>query len=138
MSRFISSDRMSRILTKNEDSEISPGKVQTACLHTHQKCMGLLVHQLEMEAREGVSDSERLAIILACAQVCHSVSTLCQLKSEYLPRLLNTCIDICTSCAELCDQSHGDTEANECVAACLNCIEVCALFLRQLALPVRW
>ncbi len=136
MSRMISMGKRNRkvsLVVSAHERQESLRALRAAFLETHKHCL-LIVSQSVSEdfPRNGENTPELMAMVLACAQISQSASTLIQIDSEHLLSFLASCIEICRSTAEACDVAGLEG----CRAACLESAEKCSLFLNGPSMPL--
>lgn len=127
MGRLSTAESMMRLLSTPDQAH---ERLEDACLDVHRICMTLISRSIELEIRPGNSQPENMSLLLACAQMTQSVSTLSRVRSECLLQVLNACADVCRACASSCAEAKHLGQAEECSQACLRCAESCLNFLR--------
>lgn len=129
MSRIISAERIFRPDFNSENPPIQLKALRDACMETHQQCLSIVTRYIELDSQESLDYRENMALLLACAQVCQSVSTLIQFGSPEVVELLQACHDVCLSCARSCEcldtPTLEPTFGFACSQACRRCAEVC-------------
>ena len=79
---------------------------------------------------------------LDCADICVTTGRVLSRQTEYdahiTQRLLETCIQACTSCADECERHASMHEhCRVCAEACRNSVEACEALLSAMNAPVQ-
>src|SRR4051812_11469819 len=92
-----------------------------ACTHCAQTCLGMAMnHCLELGGAHVAKP--HFTLMLACAEMCRTSAQFMLMGSDLHRRTCALCAEICTQCADDCEQLGG---MEGCVAACRACAESC-------------
>lgn len=102
----------------------------TAFPHLSDKHMELMLSCLtvcsscaEMCLKEGRKETAKLC--LDCADICGTTIKLHSRESEFNPKIMSLCADICKRCSEECSKVKMD-HCQQCSELCAKCAEACA------------
>lgn len=121
------------------ETQVLAHKWQELCQDTYRQCLTILTRNIESESmlthdRGTGAKAEKLAIILACAQLCQSASTLVQLQSTRLPDLIPLVSSICHSCHDVSTEtSNSQSELTKLASVCQECAEAGEVLLRAVS-----
>jgi hypothetical protein len=92
------------------------------CLDCHRICMETVAHCLQMGGKH--ADAAHITTLLDCAEICQTSANFMLRGSAFHARTCAVCADVCTRCAEECEQMDGE-QMQACAAACRRCAESC-------------
>jgi hypothetical protein len=93
------------------------------CQHCHDSCMQAVTYCLE----QGGAHAERghVALLLDCAQMCHTTGDAMLRGSDAHHLLCDACADVAERCARSCEQFSGDQQMQACARECRRCAGTC-------------
>jgi len=97
------------------------------CLNCHAVCM-----QVADKYRQGGSEqanAEHMYMLLDCAEMCLTSAHFMQHNSPLYGYTCQTCAQVCTHCANMCEQMGN----SDCVNACRACAESCQQITKLVA-----
>lgn len=96
-----------------------------ACLACYASCLGTsMMHCLEQGGKH--VEPEHFRLMMGCAEICRVSAHFMLIGTEHHKHTCRKCAEICTECAQSCEQLDG---MQECVDICRRCAEAC----RQMA-----
>jgi len=94
------------------------------CEDCHAICTQTIAHCLNLGGRHAAPESIRA--LLDCAQMCTTTVDYMLRKSAFHDRICRVCSELCTQCANDCEQVAGkDPMITQCIDMCRTCAESC-------------
>ena len=98
------------------------------CRECHSICTETAQHCLQMGGTH--AEAAHVRLLLDCAQICQTSADFMLRGSSYHTRTCGICADICSACAESCEQiGADDSMMKTCAEVCRRCAASC----RQMA-----
>jgi hypothetical protein len=94
------------------------------CGECYQTCLIMLSHCLSLGGHR--ANASHIKAMYDCAEICQLAVSYMARGSDMYGRLNLLCAEICTRCANQCEQMMGnDEQMRTCAATCRNCSDVC-------------
>lgn len=146
MSRFIAGNRdsLNRLRSLEVNHTMNPAlrsrfsELQNLLAAVHSESLKLISALLEVEARQSYLQSDRTSLLLATAQMAHTLRSLITTGSRFAADLLPATLDVCLACVNIHDSPQQHILYESCRRACNQCAEACqALWAEIEALRAR-
>jgi hypothetical protein len=94
------------------------------CGKCHQTCLTTLSHCLSIGGHH--ANTAHIQVMYDCAEICQLAVSYMVRNSAMYGRLNLLCAEVCTRCANQCEQMMGDDEQmRTCAATCRSCADIC-------------
>jgi Domain of Unknown Function (DUF326) len=90
----------------------------------YQTCLATLSHCLSMGGEH--ANAPHIQAMYDCAEICQLAVSYMVRSSPMYGRLNLLCAEVCTRCANQCEQMMGDDEQmRTCAVTCRKCADIC-------------
>lgn len=93
------------------------------CLNCHRICLETVQHCLQMGGKH--ASPEHIKLLLDCAEICQTSANFMLRGSNLHGRTCAVCAEVCTRCAESCEETGDGEQMRACAEACRSCAESC-------------
>ncbi|HEY5801042.1 MAG TPA: four-helix bundle copper-binding protein [Burkholderiaceae bacterium] len=97
------------------------------CTQCHQTCLHEAL-QFGLKAGGKHTETDHFRLMMNCAEICQTSANFQLSDSPYGAKLAALCAEICTACADSCEQL-GDMP--DVVEACRQCAQCCTALARS-------
>lgn len=97
------------------------------CLDCHRICLETVQYCLQSGGKH--ASPEHIRVLLDCVEICQTSANFMLRGSNLHGRTCAVCEEVCSRCAESCQEMGDGGQMLDCVEACRTCAESC----RQMA-----
>ena len=93
------------------------------CLNSHAVCLDTAMSLLQ----KGTNYADTVRILLDCSELCTTNAHFMMRNSPVYGSVCQTCAEVCTHCALVCDEIGENDCANACRASATSCEQIAKL-----------
>ncbi len=97
------------------------------CLENCRNCEQICRETIQYCLSKGGAhvNADHLALLMSCAEICHTSAAFMTNKSEFSALVCGVCAQVCQACSDSCSQLEKDSAMQTCIVACNTCVKSC-------------
>lgn len=104
-------------------ADLTPEQCILDCTECHDICLETLNYCLEKGGR--YAEAPHVRLLLDGAQLCQATIDFLLRKSDWQGQMCTVCADVCDQCAESCSQFQDDVQMAACGDICQRAVASC-------------